>query len=59
MINVDACVRSGQCPSRLVWERLTNCIDALIDSITLRDMLEDQIMLDEKITGIIRQEVKT
>ena len=48
MIDADACVRSGQCPSRLVWERLTNCINMVIDSITLQDMLEDQIMLDQK-----------
>jgi len=47
MIDADACIRSGQCPSRLVWERLTNCINAVIDSITLEDMLEDQIRLDE------------
>lgn len=43
MEDADACVRSGQCPSRLVWERLTNCINTVIDSISLRDMLEDHV----------------
>jgi len=59
MVDVDACIRSNQCPSRLVWERLTHCINAVIDSITLQDMLEDQIMLDEKRSCCKRQEVNT
>lgn len=45
MLDADACVRSSQCPSRLVWERLTTCINAVVDSITLQDMLEDHVML--------------
>lgn len=48
MVDADACIRSGQCPSRLVWERLTNCINMVIDSISLQDMLEDHIMLSQK-----------
>ena len=39
--DADACVRSGQCPSRLVWERLTDCINHVLDGITLQDMLND------------------
>ncbi|MCL1964146.1 MAG: Rrf2 family transcriptional regulator [Firmicutes bacterium] len=46
--DADACVRSGQCPSRLVWERLTDCINKVIDSVTLTDMLTDQRMLDQE-----------
>ena len=57
MVDADACIRSGQCPSRLVWERLTHCINMVIDSITLQDMLEDQIKLDEKES--LAQEVET
>lgn len=45
--DADACVRSGQCPSRLVWERLTQCINDVLDSVTLADMLEDH----EKLQG--------
>ncbi len=46
--DADACVRSGQCPSRLVWGRLTDCINRVLDSITLQDMLEDQVRLCEE-----------
>ena len=46
--DADACVRSGQCPSRLVWERLTDRINQVVDSITLADMLQDQVRLDEE-----------
>ncbi|MDL2317526.1 Rrf2 family transcriptional regulator [Eubacteriales bacterium OttesenSCG-928-A19] len=50
--DADACIRSGQCPSRLVWERLTNTINGVIDSITLQDMLEDHVrLLDGEETG--------
>lgn len=37
----DACIRSGQCPSRLVWEKLTDCINSFVDTITLQNMLDD------------------
>lgn len=45
MSGAEACVRSAQCPSRLVWERLTDCINHVIDSITLADMLSDHCRL--------------
>ncbi len=48
IIDEGACIRSGQCPSRLVWEQLSKCIDAVVDSITLQDMLEDHIRLSKK-----------
>lgn len=57
VLDADACVRSCQCPSRLVWERLTTCINAVVDSITLQDMLEDHVMLNER-SGNNGQEVK-
>lgn len=47
MQDADACVRSGQCPSRLVWERLTSCIYDVVDGITLADMLEDGDRLED------------
>lgn len=50
--DAESCVRSGKCPSRLVWERLRTCIDSMVDSITLQDMLEDHVRLlnDEGVT---------
>lgn len=41
--DAEACIRSSQCPSRVVWGRLTDCINKVVDSITLQDMLDDQI----------------
>ena len=51
--DADSCVRSGQCPSRLVWERLTDCINEILDSVTLKDMLSDHTKLleNEEVTG--------
>lgn len=46
--DAEACIRSGQCPSRLVWERLTDCINQVVDSITLADMLADQVRLEKE-----------
>ena len=34
------CHKAGQCPSRRVWEYLSRSINQLLQSITLRDMLE-------------------
>lgn len=41
MAEGESCVRSGQCPSRVVWERLTNCINDVVDNISLQDMLRE------------------
>lgn len=57
MVDADACVRSGQCPSHLVWERLTTCINTLVDSITLQDMLVDHVKL-KNLANNKPQEVK-
>ena len=35
-----SCHRSGQCRTRRVWEYLSNSINNVLQSITLRDMLE-------------------
>lgn len=40
------CHKAGQCPSRRVWEYLSRSINGLLQSITLRDMLE-QTSFDE------------
>lgn len=36
------CHRSGQCRTRRVWEYLSNSINNLLQSISLRDMLEQE-----------------
>lgn len=35
----DACMKSGDCPARRVWGRLTDEINELLQGITLEDML--------------------
>lgn len=39
-----ACPNSGTCPTRRVWEYLTNSINSLLYSISLQDMLETKEM---------------
>lgn len=48
-INISECVsdegccnRSGQCRTRQVWDYLSRSINGLLQSITLRDMLEQE-----------------
>ena len=38
--DTESCHKSGQCPARRVWESLSNSINALLQSITLQDMLD-------------------
>lgn len=52
MADAEGCIRSQQCPSRLVWERLTQQINSVVDAITLQDMLEDhEKLMAEAATG--------
>lgn len=37
----DVCGKSCACPSRIVWMKLRDGLNAIVDGITLRDMLED------------------
>ena len=37
----DACERACQCPSRRVWQKLTDGLNRIADGITLQDMLDD------------------
>lgn len=37
----DACARSGGCPTRVVWQKLRDGINQVVDGITLQDMLDD------------------
>lgn len=40
--NENLCRKAGQCRSRRVWEYLSHSINDLLQSITLRDMLEQE-----------------
>ena len=37
----DACGKSCACPSRIVWMKLRDGLNAIVDGITLRDMIVD------------------
>ena len=37
----DACKKSGACPTRLVVQKVRDGINAIVDSITLQDMIDD------------------
>ncbi len=38
----EACQKSCGCPTRMVWSRLTDQINGLLQSITLKDMLSKE-----------------
>ena len=37
----DACSRSGNCPSRMLWERLEKSVNEVVDGFTLQNMVDD------------------
>ena len=37
----DACGKSCSCATRIVWQRLKNGFNDILDAITLRDMIDD------------------
>ena len=39
----SACARSGDCPAKGVWEYLTGEVNSLLDKITLRDMVDQNL----------------
>lgn len=42
------CSRDDSCVTRLVWIKIKDSIDEVIDSITLQDMVEDEDKLNRK-----------
>ncbi|MGN0601104.1 MAG: RrF2 family transcriptional regulator [Oscillospiraceae bacterium] len=46
--NVNTCERSGSCATLMVWEKLYDAINGVVDSITLEDLVayEKQIVGD-------------
>ncbi len=45
--DTESCQKSGDCPARRVWSRLTNQINNLLQGITLKDMLTPQSWEEE------------
>ena len=37
----DACDKACACPSRIVWQKLRDGLNAIVDGITLQDMIDD------------------
>ncbi len=42
------CVKADNCATRIIWEKISESIDSVIDSITLKDMVEDFKTLNKK-----------
>jgi Rrf2 family protein len=49
-INADRCGTSASCSIRPVWQALQQRIDALLDSITLEDLLKQEPQVQELVT---------
>ena len=45
--DTESCQKSGDCPARRVWSRLTSQINNLLQGITLKDMLTPQSWEEE------------
>lgn len=41
LVEEDACDKACACPTRLVWQKLREGVNRVVDGITLRDMLDD------------------
>ena len=41
LLEEDACGKSCACPSRIVWMKLRDGVNRVVDGITLKDMIED------------------
>lgn len=48
MDDTSDCSRDDSCVTRLVWMKIKESIDEVIDSITLQDMLDDENKLNRK-----------
>lgn len=41
LLEEDACGKSCTCPSRIVWMKIRDGLNAIVDGITLQDMMDD------------------
>lgn len=44
----NVCAKAGACPTRLVWQKIQNGVNAVVDGITLEDMLTDYARMREE-----------
>ena len=42
LLEEDACGKSCACPSRIVWTKIRDGLNQIVDGITLQDMIEEQ-----------------
>ena len=45
LLEEDSCDKSCACPSRIVWKKVSDGLNQVVDSITLRDMLTESAPL--------------
>ena len=45
LIEENACGKSCACPSRVVWKRVSDGLNEIVDSITLKDMIDENARL--------------
>ena len=55
VLDEDVCENSDICVTKVVWEKIKNGIEDVVDSITLQDMINDynKNKLDNDITNLI------
>lgn len=46
LLEEDVCDKACSCPTRLVWQKVRDGLNAIVDGITLQDMLNDQERLN-------------
>ena len=44
----DACGKSCACPSRIVWMKVRDGLNRVVDGITLQDMIDEQAKVNEQ-----------
>lgn len=45
LLEEDACHKACTCPTRVVWKKIRDGLNDIVDSITLQDMLDDQMRM--------------
>lgn len=48
---VGQCSNANYCVTRLIWEKITDSIDAVVESTTLQDMVDDHQKMQSKMKG--------
>ena len=41
LMEEDVCGKSCACPTRIVWKRISDGLNQIVDSITLKDMIDE------------------